>query len=103
MEYYMNFNDDAVVKVGDDGKRYAKVWDGCNHITPTGEFLCTKDSKMAYGGESFGYFHILEPITKELYETFGVTWGFSESGKIVPIEETQEYKNMMKERGQHDR
>jgi len=96
MEYYMNFNDNAVVRVDDDGKRYAKVWDGCNHITPTDEFFCTKDSKTAYGGESYGYFHTLEPITKEQYETFGVTWGFSERGNIVPIEETQEYKNIHK-------
>ena len=98
MEYYMNFNDDAVIKVDDGGKRYAKVWDGSNHITPTDEFLCTKGSKMAYGGESFGYFHILEPITKELYETFGISWGFGLSGDIVPIEETQEYKNMQRNR-----
>ena len=96
MKYYMNFNDDAVVRVDDDGKRYVKKWDGYAYKTPSNEVLHYKGSKTAYGGESYGYFHILKPITKEQYETFGITWGFGESGDIVPIGETQEYQNMMK-------
>ena len=96
MKYYMNYMDDAVVRVDDNGNRFAKIWDGSSHIVPTDEGFCPKGSKIAYGGESYGYFHILEPITKELYDTFGVSWGFGESGEIVPIEETQEYKLIQK-------
>lgn len=76
MEYYLNEMDEAVIRVTDDGKRYVKF---CGES----EFLAPPDSKVAYGGEGFGCYHMLNEITKEQYQTFGTSWGFDRFGNIV--------------------
>lgn len=81
MEYYKNYMADAVVRVADDGKRYTKkidsYWKEVYQPNP--------ESKTAYGGEGYGVFYILEPITKEDYDTFGITWTFGDYGAKEPL------------------
>ena len=81
MEYYKNYMADAVVRVDDDGKRFFKR-DDCYWK----EFPCNNpESKTAFGGEGYGVFYILEPITKEDYDTFGRTWTFGYYGEKTPL------------------
>lgn len=75
MEYYANYIEDAVIRVADDGKRYIKR-------AGQKEVLAGEGSKTAYGGEGFGVFYTLEPITKEQYYSYGRKWNFDESGRI---------------------
>lgn len=72
--------DDAVIREDQHGQRFVKYL-GCNdEIGP-----CEKSSKVAFGGESFGIFHELEPITRDEYESFGKAWVFSSNGsKVAP-------------------
>ncbi len=73
--YYGNYMDDIVVREDSQGNRYKK---SSNHLKETGP--CHKDDKEAFGGESFGYFHELKPISKEQYDNFGVTWLYNQDG-----------------------
>jgi len=75
MKYYANYMADAVVRVDDDGNRYIKR-------LGQKEVLASENSKTAYGGEGFGVFYMLEPITKEQYYSYGRKWSFDESGHI---------------------
>lgn len=75
MEYYANYMGDDVVRIGDDGKRYIKR-------AGQKEVLAGDGSKTACGGEGFGVFYMLEPITKEQYYSYGRKWEFDESGRI---------------------
>ncbi len=76
MEYYKNFMADAVVKVDGDA-RYVKVIPDYKEIRIT-----DPKNKTAFGGEGYGVFYILEPITKEQYNTFGEKWLFDRYGNI---------------------
>ncbi len=76
MQYYKNFMADAVVRVDGD-TRFVKVRPPYNEIKIT-----DPKNKTAFGGEGYGVFYILEPITKEQYETFGEKWIFDTYGNI---------------------
>lgn len=85
MEYYKNYMADAVVRVDDDGKRFVKRID---YRGGREEFEASENPEtntMAYGGEGYGVFYILEPITKEDYDTFGRTWTFGDYGVKEPL------------------
>ena len=75
MEYYQNYMADTVIRV-DGNKRYAKSVD---HIEECDVSDAPKDVKSIWGGESYGIFYILTPITEQEYKSFGVTWTFGES------------------------
>lgn len=62
---------DAVVREDDNGNRYLKT------IEHLGEIPVPKGYPEAWGGEGFGYFYELKPITKEEYVGFGKTWDWS--------------------------
>lgn len=70
MKYYKNYMADAVVRVDDDGKRYTKKIGQYQKEV----YQPNPESKAAYGGEGYGVFYILEPITKEDYDSFGITF-----------------------------
>ena len=71
---------DAVVREDEQGNRYIKS------IATLKETPASKDSKTAWGGESYGVYYFLEPITHEEYEGFGVTWRWSQkTGKKVSL------------------
>ena len=82
MEFYKNYMADAVVRV-DGLKRFIKTLDYKNGQEEF-ENLNPK-SKIAFGGEGFGGFYILEPITKEDYETFNLSWTFGDNGEKKPL------------------
>lgn len=83
MEYYKNYMADAVVRVDDDGKRFVKWID---YMRGREEFQVNNpESKTAFGGEGYGVFYILEPISKEDYDTFGRTWTFGYYGEKTPL------------------
>ncbi len=67
MKYFANYMSDAVVCEDEQGNRYIKS------RTTLKETPASKDSKTAWGGESYGVYYFLEPITCEEYEGFGVT------------------------------
>ena len=76
MEYYVNEMDEAVIRVTPEGDRYVKF---CGQR----EFLAQADSKVAYGGVSFGVYHMLTEITKKQYDGFGTRWKFGRMSEIV--------------------
>lgn len=85
MEYYKNYMADAVVRVDDDGKRYVK-WLDYRGGREEYESSANPDiNTRAYGGEGYGVFYILEPISKEDYDTFGWTWTFGYSGEKISL------------------
>lgn len=71
MKYYANFEADAVIRENDSGERFIKT------IGNLSEQPASKDNKEAWGIPSFGIYNYLEPITKQDYEDFGITWDWS--------------------------
>ena len=72
MEFYKNYMADAVVRV-DGSKRFIKTLD-------------YKNGQEEFENlNSFGVFYILEPITKEDYETFNLSWTFGDNGEKKPL------------------
>lgn len=71
MKYFANYMADAVVREDDNGNRFVKC------IENLKEFPARKDSYIAWGGQSFGIIYDLEPISKEEYDTFCITWDWS--------------------------
>lgn len=76
MKYFSNYEADAVVREDDNGQRYIK------YIEYLIERKAGKDEKEAWGIPSFSMENFLEPITKEEYDNFGITWDWnSRTGK----------------------
>ena len=71
MKYYSNYEADAVIRENENGERFIKS------IENLSELPASKDNKEAWGIPSFGYYNLLEPISKEDYEGFGITWDWS--------------------------
>lgn len=71
MKYFSNYEADAVVREDDNGQRYIK------HIEHLTEGKASKDNKEAWGIPSYGILNFLEPITKEEYDNFGITWDWN--------------------------
>lgn len=71
MKYYSNYEADAVIRENENGERFIKT------IENLSELPASKDNKEAWGIPSFGYYNLLEPISKEDYEGFGITWDWS--------------------------
>lgn len=71
MKYFANYMADAVVREDTNGNRFFKTIENLRE-RPAG-----KESTVAWGGERFGYFYSLEPISEEEYNTFGVSWDWS--------------------------
>lgn len=80
MKYYQNYMADAVVRVDDDGNRFVKRDDHLEEFQNN-----NPESKTAFGGEGYGVFYILESITKEDYDSFGITWTFGDYGVKEPL------------------
>ena len=81
--------EDAVFRIDrNDGKEWtpAKRWDFSEKkLMRGGEFLVSKKSDLVLGNPD--YHSIPEKITKEEYDTFGVTWVFdSHSSDRIPVE-----------------
>jgi hypothetical protein len=83
MKYYANFEEDAVIREDENGECFAKLYSiGERKLTP--EYKLGKNSEMRYGSPD--YMNIPYKITREEYDTFGVTWLFGEtSGSKVKI------------------
>ena len=75
MEYYQNYMADTVIRV-DGNRRFAKSID---HIEECDVSNVPKEVKSIWGGESYGIFYVLTPISKQEYDTFGKTWTFGKS------------------------
>lgn len=71
MKYYSNYEADAVIRENENGERFIKT------IENLSELPASKDNKEAWGIPSFGYYNLLELISKEDYEGFGITWDWS--------------------------
>lgn len=71
MRYFANYEADAVIREDDKGKRYVK------RIENLREVAVGRDSNVAWGIPSYGFFNKLEPITEEEYKGFGKTWRWS--------------------------
>lgn len=77
MEYFKNYMADAVVRV-DGSQRFVKRLDYENGQK---EYECSNpQSVTAFGGESFGVFYILEPISQKDYNEFSRSWTFGLGG-----------------------
>ena len=85
MEYYKNYMADAVVRVDNDGKRFVKWLDYMGGREEYENSTNPETNTTAYGGEGYGVFYMLEPITKEDYDTFGITWTFGHYGVKEPL------------------
>lgn len=72
MRYFANYEADAVIREDDNGERYKKTIENLSEGSPV-----SKDDKEAWGIPSFGYYNFLEPITKQEYDEFGITWDWS--------------------------
>lgn len=76
----MNDIAEFVVREDDKGDRYIKS------KRNTRERLVSKDYGPAWGvSDGFGVYNYLEPITKERYEDFGVTWTWASTGEIISL------------------
>jgi len=73
MKYFANYEADAVIKENERGERFKKTIDD---LTESNNPV-SKDDKEAWGIPSFGVYNYLEPITKQEYDEFGVTWDWS--------------------------
>lgn len=71
MKYFANYEADAVVREDDKGNRFVKS------IQNLAEHAVGKDSPTAWGGQGYGVIYDLEPISRDDYDTFGVTWDWS--------------------------
>lgn len=71
MKYFANSEADAVVKEDNQGNRYLRTIENLN------EHPASKKNPKAWGISSYGVTNFLEPITKEEYESFGITWDWS--------------------------
>lgn len=78
MNYLANDYESAVIKVLENGNRIVKFF--LNDVVEN-EFKAHPDSKVAYGSQEID----LIEITKEEYNSFGVSWKFDKMGKKVKI------------------
>ena len=72
MKYYANYEADAVIRENDKGERFIKRIGRLSEGGPV-----SKDHKEAWGIPSFGIYNFLEPISKQEYDEFGITWDWS--------------------------
>lgn len=72
MKYFANYEADAVIRENDKGERFKKTIDNLVERGPV-----SQEDRAAWGIPSFGFYNLLEPITKEEYDGFGVTWDWS--------------------------
>lgn len=76
MIYFANYEQDAVVREDENGNCFAKMWDVFdnkkNKLIP--EYPLGQNSELRYG--SLGCHGIPIEISKEEYDTFGITWVF---------------------------
>ncbi len=77
MEYYKNYMADAVVRVDGDRRYFKRAGDAQEYEASN------PDCKTTFGGEGYGVFYDLEPITKEMYDSFGVSWTFGAYQNIL--------------------
>lgn len=82
MKYFANYEADAVVREDDNGQRYIK------HIEYLIEGKASKDNEEAWGIPTCGICNFLEPITKEEYDNYGITWDWNPR--------TGKYRNLTK-------
>ena len=75
MKYFSNYEADAVIREDDNGNRYVKTID---HLKEGGP--ADKDDEEVWGIPSYGRYNYLEPITKEEYDNFGITWDWNPIG-----------------------
>ena len=68
---------DTVIRV-DGQQRFAKSSEHPEEINVSN---APKECYDIWGGQSFGIMYVLEPITKEEYETFGIKWDFGQTPK----------------------
>lgn len=78
MEYYGNGLEDAVIRVAPNGDRYVK-------FKGKSEFKAHPQSKIAYGGQGFGYLYVFDEITEEQYRTFGKKWKYNDICEMEEI------------------
>lgn len=72
MKYFANYEADAVIRENENGERFKKTIENLSEGSPV-----PKDDKEAWGIPSFGFYNFLEPITKQEYDEFGITWDWS--------------------------
>lgn len=77
MEYYQNYMADTVLRVNGH-ERFAKSSEHPQEINVSDT---PKDCYSIWGGQSYGIMYVLEPISKEEYETFGIKWDFGATPK----------------------
>ena len=70
MKYFYNYEADAVVREDEQGRRYKKSLD----MPYEGYGQVSEEDDEAWGIPSYGRYNLLEPITKEQYDTFAKTW-----------------------------
>ncbi len=71
MRYFANYEADAVIRENDEHERFIKT------IENLSERPTSKEDKEAWGIPSFGIYNFLEPITKQEYDEFGISWDWS--------------------------
>lgn len=80
MRYMMNDIEEFVIREDDKGDRYIKSKRNMQ------ERPVSKDYGPAWGvSDGFGVYNYLAPITKERYESFGVTWTWASTGEIISL------------------
>lgn len=80
MKYYANYMEDMVIKDDDNGQSYIKT------IEDLQERPISAKGRQSIQHESFGISIVLEPISKEEYDTFGKKWYWSwRTGKKVTL------------------
>lgn len=85
MKYFAHYEEDAVIREDDNGDCFAKLWasDRPGHYYLVPEYKLGPNSDMRYGNPD--YMSTPYEISKEDYDTFGVTWLFSEKGPNIKI------------------
>ncbi|MDR0733807.1 MAG: hypothetical protein LBF08_07095 [Dysgonamonadaceae bacterium] len=79
MKYFAHYEEDAVIREDENGECFAKLWtsDSPGHYYLKPEYRISKDGDMRLGNPD--YMSLPYEITKEDYDTFGVTWRYKKS------------------------
>jgi hypothetical protein len=76
MEYFAHYEEDAVIREDENGECFAKLWSvyapGKGRLIS--EYKLGENSDMRYGNPDYQSLPI--KISKEEYDTFGITWIF---------------------------
>jgi hypothetical protein len=75
VKYFAHYEEDAVIREADNGECFAKLW---TNGELTDEYRLPAGSDMRYGSRD--HMSIPYGISKEDYDTFGISWVFSEYG-----------------------